>query len=110
MILESAAVAAILETLEVAALPSLGAFLASEVIGKSRSRHNGVFQLGWGIIRAICREIAATDPQSSPDTPPVPSTASKSETGTPTPPAKKTPQRSSTARKRAPRKSPATKV
>lgn len=63
---EGFTVLAIVELLEAHAIPILGAWLGSELMGVSKkTKYNGIFHLGFGLIKAVGKEIsvpAAPDP------------------------------------------------
>lgn len=56
--LETAAIIAIAtEAVETVAIPAIGAWLASEAIGASRSKYNGIIQVLVGIARAVVKDL-----------------------------------------------------
>lgn len=56
--LESAVVVALMEIVEVHALPIVGAWLASELLGVSKkTKYNGIFHLAFGLLRAVGKEL-----------------------------------------------------
>ena len=63
--LEIAAITAIItEAAEVAIIPTAAAFLSSELIAGSKSKHNGLFQLAFGLIKAVAKEITEAAPET----------------------------------------------
>ena len=70
--LEIAAITAIItEAAEVAIIPTAAAFLSSELIAGSKSKHNGLFQLAFGLIKAVAKEITETEAVPETDIKPV---------------------------------------
>lgn len=65
--IEIAAITALVaETAELALLPTIAAFLSSELIAGSKSKHNSIFQLAIGLVKAIARELVDTEPTNAP--------------------------------------------
>ena len=56
--LESAVVIALMEVVEAHALPVVGAWLASELLGVSKkTKYNGIIHLAFGLLRAVGKEL-----------------------------------------------------
>ena len=65
----AAATPAITSFIETSAMPVLGAWLASELMGVSKkTKYNGIFHLAFGLVKAVGKELAKKDtkqPQSA---------------------------------------------
>lgn len=82
MIESAAVIALIVDAVETLAIPALGAWLTSEAVGLSKSKHNSLLGMAVGIAKAVVRELAEETPASA----------------VVTPKARKTPQRNSKGR------------
>lgn len=60
----AAATPAITSFIETSAMPVLGAWLASELMGVSKkTKYNGIFHLAFGLVKAVGKELAKKDTQ-----------------------------------------------
>ena len=61
---ETAAILAVIgESMELVAIPALAGWFTSEVLTKSKSKHNAVYQIVIGLIKAVAREITEQEPE-----------------------------------------------
>lgn len=61
---ETAAILAVItESTEIIAIPAVAGWLTSEVLTKSKSKHNAVYQVVIGLIKAVAKEITEKEPE-----------------------------------------------
>ena len=92
--LEALLIPTILEATEAVAIPALGAWVASEVIGGSKSKHNSLTGLLLGLLKAVGKELTEQEEK----TPPAPPSAPSRKDPEPKPKARRTPARRTPAR------------